>query len=98
MLLSTNLNTSVGLSNGAIGVVKDIVYKDGKSAPELPQYVWVDFDGYYCGESFFEDDDRKGWFPVFPLSVDHFTAKKNSDADDTTKHTRTMLHLRLAWS
>ena len=47
VMLILNLAQRLGLCNGAVGYVKDLVYADGVSAPNLPLYVWVN-----CGESY----------------------------------------------
>ena len=100
ILLTSNLNTTVGLNNGSVGTVKDIVFAAGVKPPNLPLYVWVDFGESYSGESFFDDSvDRKGWFPLFPSTFElHLPKSNNSSNDDFDKHSRTMLPFRLAWA
>ena len=97
VLLTSNLNTSVGLNNGSVGIVKDIVFKPGVSPPELPFFIWVDFGAAYTGESFFGDDEgRKGWFPIKPVTFCHSTF--NATTDKVVNHSRTMVPLRLSWA
>ena len=69
IVLTSNLSTSVGLSNSTTGVVKEIIYDEGVQAPALRKCVWVDFGDDYTGESFFQGNpDRKGWVPVYPVT------------------------------
>jgi ATP-dependent exoDNAse (exonuclease V) alpha subunit len=104
---------SVGLCNGTVGYVKDIVYRDevdcdeyGESIPPskppcLPKYVWVNFGNSYRGPSFFDETnrERRGWVPVYPITSSVF--KRGTDKKGSTKTielSRTMLPLRLAWA
>ena len=56
VLINNNLCSSV--VNGSRGIVKDIVYEEGKSAPELPTIVWTEIDTYK-GPSYFPGDERR---------------------------------------
>jgi hypothetical protein len=111
--LTSNIGTSVGLCNGTVGYVKDIVYRDnvdcneyGESIPPskppcLPKYMWVDFGNSYHGPRFFDETnrERRGWVPVYPITSSVF--KRGTDKKGNTKTielTRTMLPLRLAWA
>ena len=51
-LLTKNVWQSAGLCNGATGIIKDIVYDPGKNAPNLPDYILVDFGDSYTGTFF----------------------------------------------
>ena len=96
MLIRNYLN--LGLSNGTTGIVKEIVYEPGKSAPALPKFVLVDFGTSYTGSSFFPDDESKrGWFPVFPVKNTSYTMNKNG-TNGFAEHSRTMLPLKLCWA
>lgn len=46
VMLRRNLCTPAGLVNGAIGVVKYIVYHNKDCPPKLPSYVLIEFDNY----------------------------------------------------
>ena len=46
VMLTSNLWTDVGLVNGALGVIQQIVYNLGISTPEPATYVLVRFDNY----------------------------------------------------
>lgn len=46
-MLRTNLSTSIGLVNGAVGTVRDILYEAGKRpSTDMPAAVMVEFDNY----------------------------------------------------
>ena len=49
VMLTTNLWTTQGLTNGATGIVKDIIYKKGQGPPKLPEAVIVRMDEPYNG-------------------------------------------------
>ena len=86
VLMTSNMCPSASLCNGSTGEVRDIVYAPGKSAPDLPAVVWVDFKNQYKGESFFPDTedmvDRKGWVPVQPKRAVWWTPKRNAKGYD----------------
>ena len=65
-LLTRNLWTEAGLCNGAIGIVKDIVYMARCSPPALPVAVIVQFDDNYIGPSISEDLPR--CVPIIPVT------------------------------
>jgi ATP-dependent exoDNAse (exonuclease V) alpha subunit len=47
VMLRTNIWTEVGLVNGAIGVIKDIIYLKGEIPPNhLPKVIMVEFENY----------------------------------------------------
>ena len=46
VLLTQNLWPKVGLTNGARGIVKHIIYEKGVKPPKLPILVIVQFDQY----------------------------------------------------
>ena len=88
---------NLGLANGSTGVVKDIVYDSQTSAPGLPKYIWVDFREQCTGETFFpENDERRGWFPVHPVSQKNWTADKRKE-NGCSEHTRSMIPLKCSW-
>ena len=86
VMLTMNLWPSVGLCNGATGIVIDIVYQTGHAPPSLPIAVIVKFD-QYRGPSF--SDQETSLVPICPV-----TTKANSNAF----HERQQLPLRLAWA
>ena len=98
VVLTSNVCQPAGLCNGATGVVKDIIYDEGKTAPALPRLVWVDFGANYKGDSFFPDDEsRRGWVPIHPMTAKEHT-NSTTAPEGYEEHTRTMLPLRLAWA
>uniref|UniRef100_A0A158P537 ATP-dependent DNA helicase n=1 Tax=Tetranychus urticae TaxID=32264 RepID=A0A158P537_TETUR len=46
VMLRSNLWTEVGLVNGALGMVRQIRYKEGDRPPSLPVVVMVEFENY----------------------------------------------------
>jgi ATP-dependent DNA helicase PIF1 len=78
----------MGLVNGANGVIKDIVYPIEKSQHCLPSAIFVEFKFYKGPKFFLENDDRKDWIPINPL-----TAYNN-----THNCSRTQLPIRLAYA
>ena len=104
--LTQNIAAKFGLANGSVGIVKDIVYEEGTSAPNLPKYVWVDFGTNYKGPTFFphhedpnfplECNERAGWVPIAPLQASSYSF--NKVRKDYEEHTRTMLPLRLCYA
>ena len=88
-MLTHNLCTEVGLCNGAIGTVLDIIYAKGHSPPVLPIAVVVKFDDKdYSGPSFSETIPN--CVPIYPVANCSDThAKKNME--------RRQFPLKLAW-
>ena len=89
--------------NGSRGIVKDIVYEEGKSAPDLPTIVWTEIDPCNGPSYFPEDDERKIWFPIIPVTHTWHSERKglrssSIDGIDWEENTRTMLPLRLSWA
>ena len=64
VMLTKNLWIEVGLVNGSLGYIKNIVYKLGTAPPEPPAYVTVEFDNY-SGVPF--DDHHPKIIPISPL-------------------------------
>ena len=51
VMLTKNLWTELGLCNGAMGHVWDIIYLKGVNPPDLPLIILVQLDQYYNGPS-----------------------------------------------
>ena len=65
VMLTNNLCVDVGLFNGSMGVVTDIIYLEGRSPQEsLPDVVMVSFNKY-SGPAFLEDDPKV--VPIVPI-------------------------------
>ena len=89
---------NLGLSNGSQGIVKEIIYEDGETAPSVPKFVLVDFGDSYTGESFFPNDpSKKGWFPVYPFKNSTYSIDGTS-SDGFKEHSRTQMPLKLCWA
>ena len=82
VMLLSNLWNKHGLTNGANGIVKYIVYEKDKKPPNLPAYVLVYFPDY-TGPSFLDSEDKV--VPIVPITRKWFESK--------TEHYRTMLPL-----
>ena len=86
------LSPELGLCNGSLGVVKDILYNEGTQPPALPAYVWVKFSDYIGGPILDNvgDIDRSKWIPIAPVKVVADAQQRNSE-----QKSRTMLRIRL---
>jgi len=65
VMLSRNLWSDVGLCNGSLCTVKDIIFQDNQLPPSLPIAIVVKFDKY-TGPSFCEDDEK--CVPIVPIA------------------------------
>ena len=89
VMLTRNLWTEVGLCNGAMGTVVDVIYAEGCTPPVLPIAIIVQFDKKdYSGPSFC--DNIPNCVPLYPVT--------NSSDVLGTKFERQQFPLRLAWS
>ena len=50
---------NISLSNGSIGIAKDIVYNKDMPAPRLLKFRFADFGKDYIGKSFFPNDSTR---------------------------------------
>ena len=88
-MLTRNLWTEVGLCNGAVGTVRDVIYADNCKPPTLPIAIIVQFDEKdYSGPSFCTDIPN--CVPLYPVT----------NCSDTLgqKMERQQFPLKLAWS
>ena len=98
VMFTNNSLYKINITNGTTGTVKVIKFNPDDMKPDgtlkgpcVPEYVWVDFGEDYSGETFFPDDpSRRGWVPVYPLTVRFWSGA-------TAQTTRTMLPIKLAW-
>ena len=88
VMLTKNLWTEVGLINGAMGVVKHIIYHTGHLKTSLPIAVIVKFDDIYKGPSICPDTPN--CVPIIP--VIHTSDTLGS------AYERQQLPLTLSWS
>ena len=89
VMLTLNLWTDVGLSNGATGTILDFIYSTNQQPPDLPVAVIVKFDDY-TGPSV--SDNMPGCVPICPITI---TSDNNTFG---TVHERQQLPLKLAWA
>lgn len=89
VMLTRNLWTEVGLCNGAIGTVIDIIYAPGHEPPVLPIAIMVQFDeNDYSGPSF--SDLMPNCVPICPVL--------NCSDTHGSSMERQQFPLKLAWS
>ena len=91
-MVETNLCPELGLANGSTGLIRDIVYRTNELPPtNLPKFCWVEMADY-AGPTFFpENESRKQWVPIYPITGEDYSVAGKSLS-------RTMLPLRLAWA
>ena len=82
VMLLSNLWNEHGLTNGANGIVKYIIYKEGITPPKLPSFVLVYFP-QYTGPSFHPIEEKL--VPIVPILRNWYESK--------TEHHRIMLPL-----
>ncbi|CAB4014055.1 Hypothetical predicted protein [Paramuricea clavata] len=87
VMLTMNLWSSVGLCNGATGIVVDIIYQNNHQPPDLPIAVIVEFENYR-GPVF--NENQPLCIPIYPITVTSQT--------EIGSHERQQLPLRLAWA
>ena len=87
VMLTMNLWPSVGLCNGATGIINDYIYQVEQQPPDLPVAVIVKFDDY-SGPSI--SDTLHSCVPVCPVAV--------SAQISEGVHERQQLPLRLAYA
>ena len=73
VILTTNLWKAAGLTNGAKGIVKYIIYEPNVKPKALPSMVIVQFP-QYIGPSYLKD--YPNCVPIVPMKKDWFTGKK----------------------
>jgi hypothetical protein len=90
IMLLWNINSNIGLVNGATGIVKDFLYEEGKSAPTLPQIIVVQMNSY-TGPPFFTNPGQENWIPLLPQTYTW------SSTNEKIEHFRTQFPIALAW-
>ena len=88
VMLTQNLWTNVGLCNGTMGEVIDIIYDEQQSPPALPIAVVVNFDNTYIGPSIFSHIPN--CVPIVPVTAISETLG--------SKYERQQLPWKLSWS
>jgi hypothetical protein len=84
-----NLNSNIGLVNGAIGY--RLVYKQGDKAPSLPQMLVVEINDY-CAPPFFSGEGHEQWVPLLPVK-----RIWSGFGQDDKEHYRNQFPISLAW-
>ena len=87
VMLLSNIWKECGLTNGANGFIRYIVYDEGDCPPKLPKFVLVEFP-QYTGPSFLETEPKL--VPISPVTRNWFHGNKS--------HQRKMLPLTPAYS
>ena len=87
VMLTMNLWSSVGLCNGATGIVVGFIFENNHQPPDLPVAVIVKFDNYK-GPSF--NETQPSCLPICPITV--------LSQSENGFHERQQLPLRLAWA
>ena len=90
MMLTWNVCVNVGLVNGSIGNVIDIVYADNTEPPSLPAFIIMNIVNY-SGPVFFHGEGRQQWVPILPQTYEFTTLNGQ-------KASRTQFPLQLAYS
>jgi hypothetical protein len=87
VMLTRDLWTEVGLCNGAMGTVVDVIYAEGHRPPVLPIAIIVQFDKKdYSGSSFC--DNIPNCVPLYPVT-------NSSDVLETKMEKPSNFHLNL---
>lgn len=89
VMLKINMNVPIGLVNGAMGTVYDIVYDQDHRPPDVPFAVLVQFD-HLVGSGLSCVDDADGVIPVAKHRTRYTT--------DRTDCSRAQIPLALAWA
>ena len=97
-MLTTNLCTKFGLTNGLICYVVDIIFSEqNDDVPgTLPTCVWVRIpNNQYTGPSFFPNDPtRSMWVPIKPIIANQTYYKNHVRVPSS----RTMIPLKLSYA
>lgn len=84
VMLRFNINVSMGLVNGSLGYIHDIIYQKGCSPPSLPKFILIQFDD--CN-GFSELDSC---IPITPMHAHWYEKKINC--------VRFQFPIELSWS
>ena len=64
--MTSNIWTKYGLVNGANRYIRDILFDEIQT---LPHTVFIEFENYTGPKFFCENDHRKNWIPINPLTI-----------------------------
>jgi hypothetical protein len=93
VLLWSNVCNSVGLVNGATGIIKDFLYGEDSNPPALPHSVVIDFSDY-SGPPFFSCQEKATWVPIRADKESWTSYDKNIKG---SVHYRKQFPIGLAW-
>jgi len=100
VLLTKNLYQQLGLCNGAVGTVADIVYHSDTgepiALPALPKCVMVDFGDDYTGPPLNDDHTLSRIVPIYPKEVTW--QSPGGEGGTLRSDSRTMLPLKLSFA
>ncbi|CAG8641197.1 7999_t:CDS:2 [Cetraspora pellucida] len=88
VMLRANLYVEVGLVNGAMGTVHDILFEENQGPPALPIAIFVEFDAYNSLAIISTDDKRT--IPIPPI--------RRSWDTNTGTYSRLQIPLSLVWA
>ena len=74
VILTSNLWKEAGLTNGAKGIVKYIIYEPGLKPTAMPSIVFVQFHEY-IGPSYLKNCNK--CVPIVPIKRDWYSGKKS---------------------
>ena len=98
IVLMHNIATKYGLVNGAVGIIKDVIYMDNNVPPNLPAFIIASFN-CYNGPNFFDDTDTEKlkWVILLPVTI-RWTSNYADRSNRNNECIKTMFPIRLAWA
>ena len=66
IVLTANLWTKKGLTNGSFGIIRDIIFPLNKKINDIPDVILMEIYKYN-GPKFFTDELKKNWIPIVPV-------------------------------
>jgi len=74
IIISTNIWKKTGITNGATGTIKAILYHKNKQYDSLPHTIVVHFNTYSGPQFFINEPERFNWIPInIYTSTHHFS-------------------------
>ena len=89
-MLLWNINISVGLVNGSVGIIKDFIYLKNQKAPNLPHIIIISFNDY-SGPPSFNGVGQEKWVAI---EAEKYKWGGKEDSD----HYRKQFPIHLAWA
>jgi ATP-dependent DNA helicase PIF1 len=94
VMLTSNIWIQHQLANGSTGIIRDFLYGEN-SAPDLPEVIVVEVDGY-DGPPFFDEPGRERWVPIRPITATW--SESGGRGNGFHQCSRTMFPLRLCYA